>query len=75
MKKPTVENAALILHHDNIGNTTHVTVASHDGLRSAGSRETMEKILEAFAFKYKAEKKSPQGGNILAALQRRYSQR
>lgn len=36
----------------------------------------MEKILEAFALKYKAEKKkSPQGGNILAAMQRRYSQR
>ena len=35
----------------------------------------MEKILEAFALKYKDEKKSPQGGNILAAMQRRYSQR
>lgn len=33
MKKPTVENAALVLHHDNIGNTTHVTVTSHDGQR------------------------------------------
>jgi hypothetical protein len=35
----------------------------------------MTKILEAFAAKYEAEKKSPQGGNILAAMQRRYSQR
>jgi len=35
----------------------------------------MEKILEAFANKYATQKKSPQGGSILAALQRRYSQR
>ena len=41
MKKPTVENAALILHHDNIGNTTHVTVASHDGLRETSIEYNM----------------------------------
>lgn len=35
----------------------------------------MNKILEAFANKYATQEKSPQGGNILAALQRRYSQR
>lgn len=33
MVKPTVENAALVLHHDGKGETSHVTVSSHDGQR------------------------------------------
>lgn len=35
----------------------------------------MNKILEAFANKYATQEKSPQGDNILAELQRRYTQR